>query len=91
MPLININDIIKKHFKGAPNILSLDVEGLDLAILKTLNFKKYRPNVICVETLVVGTKKMETSIVKFLLSKGYVIRGGTFVNTIFVDKNLLSK
>lgn len=91
MRLLNINDVIKKHFKSCPNLISLDVEGLDLAILKTLDFERCRPNVICVETLITGKKKSNTKLIKFLQSKGYKIRASTFVNSIFVDKKLLTR
>src|SRR5687768_18067755 len=33
----------------SPNLLSIDIEGLDLPILKTLDFEKYGPDVICAE------------------------------------------
>ena len=58
MPLVNINEVLDKHFKGgAPDFLSIDVEGLDLSILKTLDYKRHRPKVICVETIVMGPPK----------------------------------
>jgi FkbM family methyltransferase len=90
MPLVNINRIIEQHFKTAPNFLSIDTEGLDLAILRTLDFDRFRPSILCVETLVIGTTRVETAIVDLLKAKGYVVRGSTFVNTIFVDGQLLA-
>jgi FkbM family methyltransferase len=49
MPLVPINRIIEENFHGkAPDFLSIDVEGLDLAILKTLDFQRFRPKVLCV-------------------------------------------
>lgn len=52
MPLIPVNNILEKYFQNNRlNFISLDVEGLDLDILKTLNFSKFKPDVICVETL----------------------------------------
>ncbi len=90
MPLLNINDVIKRHFGGkAPDLVSIDVEGLDLPILKTFDFKTYRPAVFCIETLRFGTKQLRTNIVDWMKKNGYEVRGGTFVNTIFVDKQRL--
>jgi FkbM family methyltransferase len=90
MPLVNINEVIAEHFQGkAPDFLSIDVEGLDLAILKTLDFKRYRPKVICAETLVTGSTEESPEINKFLQAKDYVIRGSSFVNAIFIDNALL--
>jgi FkbM family methyltransferase len=92
MPLVNVNEVLDEHFKGgAPDFLSIDVEGLDLSILKTLDYKKHRPKVICVETIVMGTTREIPEINQFLLSKGYVLRGSSFVNAIFIDKPLLDR
>lgn len=89
MPLLEVNDVMKKHFGGAPTFLSIDAEGLHLAILKTIDFTRLRPAVICVETLVAGTKKHMPEIPAFMETKKYVVRGATFVNTVFVDGNLI--
>ncbi len=88
MPLVNINTIMEEHFQGAPSLLCIDTEGLDLDILKTLDFTRYRPCILCVETLVIGTTRCDTEILELMKSKDYVIRGSTFVNTIFVDNQL---
>jgi FkbM family methyltransferase len=85
MPLLEINEVMAKHFGGAPAYLSIDAEGLHLAILKTVDFKRFRPAVICVETLVAGTRQMIPEIPAFMETQQYVARGSTFVNTIFVD------
>jgi len=87
--LVNINAVIAENFKEPPNFISIDVEGLDFDILKTLDFDKYRPAVICAETLVVNTKGVDYRIEEFLRSKNYSVRGATFVNTIFVANELL--
>ena len=89
MPLLEINAVMAKHFGGAPTFVSIDAEGLHLAILKTLDFKRFRPAVICVETLVAGTKRQMPEIPAFMETQKYVVRGSTFVNTIFVDGNLI--
>ncbi len=82
--LVNINDIIKEHFKGeAPEFLSIDVEGLDLDILKSLDFSRYRPKIICVETLVFGENRSDEKIFDLMKSNGYTVLGSTHVNTIF--------
>ncbi len=51
IPLAPINTIIEKYFDVCPNLISLDVEGLDLKILETFDFENYRPEVFCIETL----------------------------------------
>lgn len=85
MPLLDINDVMQEHFDGAPAYLSVDAEGLHLAILQSIDYTRYRPPIICVETLVSGSRKTIPEIPAFMETKGYVDRGGSFVNTIFVD------
>jgi FkbM family methyltransferase len=79
MPLIALNRLIAEKLGAAPDLLSTDVEGLDVAILQTLDFQKYRPAVIIAETQPRGP------IPDLLASKGYEIRGATMFNVIFAD------
>jgi len=92
--LVHINEIVDQYF-GQKNLdfLSIDVEGWDLQILKSMNFNKCRPNVICVETIIFdGGRKIEKnqSAIDFLLSKAYIIYADTSINTIFVSAELLN-
>lgn len=89
VPLISFDEVVKKYLQSCPNLISLDVEGLDLAILKTIDFSIYRPEVFCVETLTYTEDNFEEKItptIEFMLSQGYLIYADTYVNTIFVDK-----
>jgi FkbM family methyltransferase len=89
VPLITINTIFEKYFKKPPDLISLDVEGLDLKILQSLNFEKYYPKIICVETLVYDENQNENKnyeIISFLQQKGYSIYADTHVNTIFLKQ-----
>jgi hypothetical protein len=89
MPLLDINSVMDTHFKGAPAFLSIDAEGLHLAILKSIDFKRFRPKIICAETLVSATNRSIPEIPAFMETQGYVERGKTFVNSIFVDSEIL--
>ncbi|HEV3030942.1 MAG TPA: FkbM family methyltransferase [Polyangia bacterium] len=91
LPLVNINTLMREQLAGAPTFLSIDTEGLDLGILKTMDFDRYRPDVICVETMEVGGDAVSVDILRLLESKRYSARGATFVNTIFVDDRHLSQ
>lgn len=87
MPLININNLIENNLGKAPDLLSIDVEGLDLAILKSLDFDKYKPKAICVETLAYNNLQQEyktTDVTDFLKTKGYSVYADTWINTIFI-------
>lgn len=85
MPLISLNRLIARHLGKAPDLLSIDVEGMDLDILRTLDFAAYRPGAIIAETITMGGSGVNAEIVQFLLSKGYEVRGGSLVNTVFAD------
>jgi FkbM family methyltransferase len=89
MPLLDINQVMAEHFRRAPAFLSVDTQGLELAILKTIDYRRFRPEVICAETLVTGTNKMIPEIAAFMETQGYVVRGMSFVNTIFVDSKII--
>ena len=90
MPLLSINVVMAEHFGGsAPDYLSVDVEGMELPILKSLDYAKFRPKVICVDSLVTATTHHRPEVLTFMTEKGYELRGMTYANTVFVDKALL--
>ena len=89
LPLIHVNDVMAEHFDGAPSFLSIDAEGWHIAILESIDYERFRPAAICVETLVSGANETIHEIPAFMETKGYVARGASFVNTIFVDSELL--
>jgi hypothetical protein len=78
------------HQGKAPTFVSSDAEGWHFAILKSIDFARFRPAVICVETLVSAESRTIPEIPAFMATQGYDARGGSFVNTIFVDAKLLS-
>lgn len=90
MPLVNINEVLEKNFKKAPNIFSIDVEGLDLDILKTLDFKRYRPDLFCVESSKFGTFKVKDDVSDFMQTKGYSACASTYVNTMYIDNRFFT-
>jgi FkbM family methyltransferase len=84
--LLPINDVMKDHFSPHPNLISIDVEGLDMPILRSIDFERFRPEVFCVETLDFGPGQSETKSKEpeeFFRSKGYFIYADTYINTIF--------
>ena len=75
-------------------MLSLDVEGLDEQILKSINYKNYSPKVICVETISFSTKGRgvkNDGMIQFLKENGYMVYADTNINTLFVLENLWQK
>ena len=89
MPLIPINRLMADHFKGAPDLLSIDIEGLDLAVLRSMDYRAHRPAAICAETKKPGMSHDATPVARFLRGRGYVACAGSLYNTIFVDRDRL--
>ena len=94
LPLISVNEVMLKYFEPFPNFISLDVEGLDLDILHSLDFDRFHPEVVCVESVTFspsGKGQKISAIGNFLESKGYFAYADTFVNTIFCRKDKFEK
>ena len=77
-----LNFIISKYFKKLHkiNFLNIDVEGKELNVLKSLNFKRYKPQLICIE--IHSSKNMydknynylkSNNVYKYLINKKYKI------------------
>jgi len=90
MPLLDINRVIAGHLPAAPDLLSTDVEGLDFAIIRTLDLSRFRPGVICAEGVGLYTGGRRSDIMEYLSSQDYVLRGGSMVNSIFIDARKLN-
>ncbi|PCJ01419.1 MAG: FkbM family methyltransferase [Flavobacteriales bacterium] len=83
-----INAIIKENFETYPDFLSIDIEGLDFEVLKTLDLERYPIPVICAETCAFSEthiKPKDKSIEKFMLTQGYFLYADTYINSIFVN------
>lgn len=88
-----VNQVLVEYFKVPPDFVSVDVEGMDLSIVKSFDFKRFRPKVFCVETLTYaedGTEEKISEIADILQQKGYFIYADTYINTIAVDKEVWS-
>ncbi len=88
----SISSVIQKYCNGKfPELLSIDVEGLDEIILKSINYGGVAPTVMCVETLSFSTKgrgRKNVELIDFLKHKGYMVYADTFINTIFVKEDI---
>ena len=89
MPLLNINQVIQDHLGRAPDLLSTDVEGLDDAIIRTLELSRFRPAAICAEGIATMKSGRSSRMTRYLAAQGYIPRGGSLYNTIYVDARRL--
>ena len=92
IPVTPVSTVLKEYFpEKAPDLVSIDVEGLDLEILRSFDFTVCRPKAICVETVnfTVNHKKTKNrDIISFMESQGYFVYADTGINSIFADKAL---
>jgi len=89
--ITTIQKIIDKHNNGVfPDYLTIDTEGMDLEILKTIDYSQNAPKVICVEAAdysPIGAGERRTELIDFLVSKGYYEYASTNLNAIMVMRD----
>jgi FkbM family methyltransferase len=89
VPIMTINDVMAQYLPHLPYFISLDVEGLEVAILETFDFSRFRPQVFCVETITYTEDRTEqkmTRVIELMNSNNYITYADTYINTIFVDR-----
>ncbi len=81
--IIPINDVMKEY--GCPDFLSVDVEGMDFEIIKSIDYEQFKPRLICLETMeYMGEKRSDfNDITEFLKKNGYSIVADTGLNTLY--------
>ncbi len=87
--LKHLNRLVNEYCDGKfPDILSIDLEGIDFEVLKSTDFSASKPKVICAETAEyspIGAGKKRTDYINYILSLGYCLYADTNLNSIFVD------
>jgi len=88
IPVITIDEVLAIHFPNPPDLISIDIEGLDFDIIKCIDLKSYRPKVFCVET--VNFREFDNSmkrnkVTAHFKAYDYFAYAETGINTIFVD------
>jgi len=83
-----LSEILENYCKDKKiDFMSIDTEGFDLLVLKSNNWKKFRPKLICVESMEHGITKSNKkgSAHYFLLQQGYKkVYEGEF-NNLYMD------
>ena len=91
LSLVTIKEIIDKYCNGTfPDFMSLDAEGMDYEILKSIDFHGSVPKVICVESAEyssIGAGDRRTELIDFLVDKGYYEYANTNLNAIMVKRD----
>ena len=93
------NIILNSKYKNYTfDLLSIDVEGHELDVLKGFDLDKYSPKVIVVEYLDLNVSKLEiknlsienvlnSEIYKYLISKNYILVNSIYCDLVFVNKS----
>jgi FkbM family methyltransferase len=69
------------------NFLTIDVEGLDFSVLKSIDLEKYRPKVILIEILSSNLDDIYSNEISIYLKKcNYIIHAKAIHSVIFIDK-----
>lgn len=86
-----LENILKSHCKSdfKTDFMSIDTEGFDLAVLKSNDWKKFRPKFICIEVASFDKNEInkDRPLEEFLNSKNYKEVFFNGINSIFVDTN----
>jgi len=94
IPLTNINNFLIKERIKEIDLISIDTEGYDYDILESINYNITRPKIICVETArCIDSERIEKekNIKNLLTKNNYFLYADTFINSIFIDKNVYKK
>ncbi|MDA7606815.1 FkbM family methyltransferase [Pelagibacteraceae bacterium] len=81
------------------DLISIDVEGHELHVLKGLNLKKYSPKIVIIEYLDLSLKKLEiinfnfdkifsSSVYKYMTDNGYTLVNWLHSDLVFVNNGL---
>lgn len=82
-------------YGGYPQILNIDVEGMELPILQSMKLEKDGPVVICIEPIEyapkLGQGRKRHELTTFLQDSGYQVFADTHINTILVRRTALDQ
>ena len=79
------DDLVKNDF----DFLNIDLEGHDYEVLRTINLKKYKPGLICIEIL--ENSKDKENIFKYMTKNNFEFINKCKVSYFFKNKNEIYK
>lgn len=85
VPVRRLEDVLQEHLPARSSItfLSVDVEGLDLEVLRSNDWSRFRPGCVLVEALSESLTGIQSAPVhRFMLACGYTLFAKT-VHTLF--------
>lgn len=93
VPIKTLTGVLEQYSAPAAfDFLSIDVEGMDLAVLRGLDFHRYQPRLIAVEDADFDpVDPHKSAIVEFLVGHGYRLYSHIHPTLFFVAKGVQSK
>jgi len=89
VPVLKLSTVMDTYANGRTiDFLSIDTEGLDLLVLQSNDWLKYKPEVILVEILQSSLSEVHSSSIhQYLLEQGYLIKS-MLLNTCIYQKKV---
>lgn len=90
IPVNKLSRILTKHKVRNIDFLSIDTEGSEMNVLRSNDWKRFRPKVICIETeehdtLLISSKDLKAKISRYLGKYSYREYCTNGLNTIYID------
>lgn len=90
IPVRPLSEILAEHVPMGTGIdlMNVDVEGLDLEVLKSNDWSRFTPKVLIIEDHAFNPERpMDSEIVQFIKSKGYTLKANCLISLVFVREN----
>ena len=83
---LRLEKILDKHNFKEIDFMNIDIEGHEIEVLKSINFRKTNVNVICVEVLDYDKRKKK-QLLNFFKKNNYFLKKRVSINYIFQKKS----
>lgn len=91
VPVKDLSQLVRMFLKDTQEseiqLLSIDVEGLELEVLRSFPFSEYMPEIVCVEELTSPIHNI-TLVREFLEKLGYLLVAYTGLSSIYKKQNV---
>lgn len=84
VPVVNINKVLADNFQKVPDLLELDIEGLDYEVLESWDENRFPIKIVLTEVTECGGEMIESLMVK----KGYKCFATTMENAIWIRNEI---
>lgn len=88
VPVMTADEIVNIYADGCwPDLLTLDAEGMDLEILRSINYARGQPKVVCAEA-VSPAGNIAPDLRALMVDNGYLVHSWVGSNMLFVRAEL---